>query len=297
MHTWKQLTGPMRLPFLILTPASVALGWAAAVWTHGGADLRLLLIVLIGALAAHISVNAFNEYFDFKSGLDAATQRTPFSGGSGVLPAQPELAMPTLGIALTALALVLISGGYFLVVRGIGLLPIGLIGVLIILLYTPWINRWPLPCLIAPGLGFGPLMVVGTYYVLTGEYSLTAFAVSAVPFFLVNGLLLLNQFPDVDADRRAGRRNFPILIGRETSSLIYGGLLLLAFVSLVAAVQIGLVPRAGLAGLLGAIIAVPAFIGAYRHAVDTERLIPYMALNVATTIVTPLLISVGLLLA
>lgn len=297
MHALKQLTGPMRLPFLILTPTSVALGWSAAIWTQGGADIRLLVAILIGALAAHVSVNAFNEYYDFKSGLDAETQRTPFSGGSGTLPAQPELAMPTLGLALTALGVVLISGGYFLISRGIGLLPIGLIGVSIILLYTPWINRRPLWCLIAPGLGFGPLMVMGTYYVLTGQYSMTAFAASAVPFFLVNALLLLNQFPDVDADRRAGRRNLPILIGRQASSLIYGGLLLLAFVSLAAAVRIGLLPPAGLVGLLGAAIALPAFIGAYRYARDTHRLIPYMALNAAAAIVSPLLISAALLVA
>lgn len=294
---WRQLTGTLRLPFLILTPSSVALGWGAALWTHGNVDPVLLSLVLIGALAAHISVNTFNEYFDFKSGLDATTRRTPFSGGSGVLPAQPALARPTLAIAWTSLALVVVLGGYFLVVRGPGLLPVGLIGVLVILLYTPRINRWPLLCLFAPGLGFGPLMVLGTYYVLTGTYSSTAFALSAVPFFLVSGLLLLNQFPDVEADRGAGRRNFPIIIGRQASSLLYGGLLVLAFASLIAAVQFELLPRASLVGLLGALVAAAAFLGAYRFATDIERLIPYMALNAVAAIITPLLIAGGLLAA
>jgi len=86
------LLGPMRLPFLILTPACVLLGIGAAFYQSGRVDLLQVVIVLIGALAAHISVNALNEYFDFRSGLDLRTQRTPFSGGSGTLAAQPAMA-------------------------------------------------------------------------------------------------------------------------------------------------------------------------------------------------------------
>lgn len=70
--------GPMRPNFLILTPACVFLGIATAFWS--GATLNALYIVLIlaGALMAHISVNALNEYHDFKSGLDLVTEATPF---------------------------------------------------------------------------------------------------------------------------------------------------------------------------------------------------------------------------
>ena len=49
-----------------------------------------LMLVLIGAVSAHISVNTFNEYFDFLSGLDAKTVKTPFSGGSGALVENPN---------------------------------------------------------------------------------------------------------------------------------------------------------------------------------------------------------------
>ena len=79
----KTILGPMRLPFLILTPACVFLGVATAYRTNGSVDLFNVLLALLGALAAHISVNSFNEYSDFKSGLDEKTSRTPFSGGSG----------------------------------------------------------------------------------------------------------------------------------------------------------------------------------------------------------------------
>ena len=90
--------GPLRLPFVVLTPCCVAVGVATAYRSAGALDPAWAIWVLLGAIASHVSVNAFNEYFDFRSGLDGTTQRTPFSGGSGTLPAHPELAMTTLVI-------------------------------------------------------------------------------------------------------------------------------------------------------------------------------------------------------
>ena len=54
--------GPMRLPFLVLPPACVALGAATAAWSGSEINLFYLLIALIGAVSAHISVNALNEH-------------------------------------------------------------------------------------------------------------------------------------------------------------------------------------------------------------------------------------------
>jgi 1,4-dihydroxy-2-naphthoate polyprenyltransferase len=297
MSHWKHLLGPLRLPFLILTPACIVLGAALAYQVDGGVDVHLFLMVLLGAVSAHISVNAFNEYADFRSGLDALTLRTPFSGGSGVLPAQPALAPATLAIAVAALLFTIAIGGYFLTIRGLGLLPLGIVGVVVVLTYTPWINRNPWLCLLAPGLGFGPLMVMGTVFVLSGRYSSAVFAASMVPFFLVNGLLLLNQFPDVEADRRVGRRNLPILFGRRVASRVYALLVLLAFASLVMAVVADLLPRASLIGLLGLVVAVPLVRGVYRNADHIGALLPYMALNVALTVITPVLVAAGVWLA
>ena len=65
----KDLMGPTRLPFLILTPACVVLGWGTAHWCQGHINVFHLVLALIGATCAHISVNAFNEYFDFKTAL------------------------------------------------------------------------------------------------------------------------------------------------------------------------------------------------------------------------------------
>jgi len=287
----------MRLPFLVLPPVCVLLGAGAAVWTHGTINLFHLLLALVGATAAHVSVNALNEYFDFRSGLDLRTQRTPFSGGSGTLPARPDLARTALAIGLGTMAIAAAIGVYFMSVRGLGLLPLGLAGLLLILIYTPLLTRAPLLCLFAPGLGFGVLMVMGTAFVLTGVYTWTAFVASLVPTFLVSDLLLLNQFPDVEADQSIGRRHYPITLGRRASAWIYDAFLLLAFLSIIVGVVAGALPAAALLALLALVIAVRVAIGAIRYAEDLPGLLPYLGQNVILQIVTPLLLAIGLFIA
>ena len=292
----KYMLGPMRLPFLLLTPACVALGFGTALWTQGYVSAFQVTMVLVGAVAAHISVNAFNEYFDFKSGLDFHTRRTPFSGGSGTLPANPHMAKHALAIATATFGVVVAIGFYFLIVRGPALLPIGALGLFLLIFYTPWIAHHPFFCLVAPGLGFGPFMVIGTHVALTGSYSWTALVASLIPFFLVSNLLLLNQFPDVEADRNVGRRHLPIVIGRRASSLLYVGFLVMAYLVLIGGVYNQYLPKASLIGLATAALAVPVSIGAYRYADNIAKLIPSMGLNVAINIFTPVLVSIGLII-
>jgi 1,4-dihydroxy-2-naphthoate polyprenyltransferase len=296
MKSLKLLLGPMRVPFLILTPACVLLGLGTAIWTIGHVNWLHFALVLVGAVCAHISVNAFNEYFDFKSGLDARTQRTPFSGGSGTLQVRADMARPALVTAWMAFAVTALTGVYFVFLHGPAILPLGILGLFLLYAYTPWLTRNPFLCLVAPGLGFGPLMVMSVHFALTGAYSWTAFAASLVPFFLVSDLLLLNQFPDVEADRSVGRRHFPILIGRKTSSLIYGTFLLAAYLTIILGVAFELLPAISLIGLLGAVIAIPAGINAFRYSEDINRLIPSLGLNVLLNLATPVLVGIGLLI-
>lgn len=286
----------MRVPFLILTPACVLLGVGSAIWTSDEVRPLFAVFAFIGALSAHISVNSLNEYFDFKSGLDFRTKRTPFSGGSGILPERPHMARHALAIGLVTFALTGIVGIYFVFLWGWLLLPLGLIGLFVIFFYTIWFTHNPLLCLIAPGLGFGTLMVMGTDFVLTGSYSYTAFVASLVPFFLVCNLLLLNQFPDVEPDQSVGRKHLPITIGVRRSSLIYGTFLFLTYISIIAGVQLHCLPRFSLMGLSTIVIAIPACAGAYRHGENIKRLTPYLGLNVIIVIVTPLLVATGLFL-
>jgi len=291
-----ELSATARPNFLLLTPVCVFLGAAAARYADPGAGTALALaLILAGALLAHISVNMLNEYEDFRSGLDSITRRTPFSGGSGTLPGNPRLAGHTLAAGVIALVGTMGIGLYFTLQLGLALVPLGALGVLVVATYSTHIVRAPLACLVAPGLGFGLLMVTGTALALTGHYSGTTAAASLLPFFLVSNLLLLNQFPDVEADRRVGRRHLPIVLGRRRSGLVYGAMLAATYATIVAAVLVGQFPPPALLGLITLIPAVPVSVGVYRHADEIEALTPLLRLNVLITLATPVLVGVGFL--
>lgn len=297
----RSVIGVTRPPFLILAPVCVSVGIAAAVASGLAVDWAAAAVALAGALAAHVSVNALNEYGDFRSGLDFRTKRTAFSGGSGTLVTHPQLAPQARLIGLLALA-VAVAAGILLVWRsGWGLLPLGLLGLGLIYFYTDAIYRNRYLCLIAPGLGFGPLMVLGTHYAVTGGLSPAALAASLVPFFLVSNLLLLNQFPDVDADRSVGRDSFPVARGWGFSLGIYGLFAALAYLSILAGMASGLLPLATGVAVFPAAAALHVYRGvrglvAGGAAVAVE-LTPFLALNVAVTLVTPALVALGLAMA
>jgi len=283
-----------RPSFLLLTPICVGLGLALAMFTATPIDYKLLLLVLIGALCAHISVNTLNEYFDFKSGLDLQTIKTAFSGGSGALPQNPELAWLTLAIGLGCLLCTVLVGGYFINSLGGTIIPIGLLGVVVILTYTQWLNRNPILCLISAGLGFGFLMVVGTYVVLAGGYYTLAFWVALVPFLLVNNLLLLNQYPDIQADQAVGRRTFPIVFGITVSNAVYALFTLLAYGTVLMLVQQELLPRLSLIALLPMPLGIFSLVGAVKYGEHIHQAPQYMAANVVVALLTPLLLAVSL---
>jgi 1,4-dihydroxy-2-naphthoate octaprenyltransferase len=287
----KELAGIIRLPFLLLAPVCVFLAAGLAFSMTGEIDWGLLSLILFAAISAHIGVNALNEYQDFHSGLDLQTERTPFSGGSGTLPENPHLAPLALKISIVAIVLTVMSGLILIYLQGTELLLPGLAGLALIVLYTKVINRYPILCLLSPGLGFGILMVGGSYFALTGSYNKEVFLVSLIPFFLVNNLLLLNQFPDVSADREAGRRHLLTQHGFKSGSLVYLLFLLLAALTLIASVYLGILPLYSLSGLLLIAIGVPVYRAAYNTGSDVAPLIPYMGANVGMVLLIPVLLG------
>ncbi|WP_373188308.1 prenyltransferase [Halopseudomonas sp.] len=294
--TLKAVLKSMRLPFLMLTPACVLLGVATAVVGSEAVIWSNLWLALLGALAAHIAVNTLNEYQDFRSGLDAITSRTAFSGGSGALVNWPDAALAVRRAAGLSLAVVVLIGIYFVAQYGAAILPIGLLGVAIILLYTGWVNRRPWLCLVTPGIAFGPLMVMGTHFVLTGQYSLLAAGVSLVPFFLANNLLLLNQYPDVDADRQVGRRHLPIVYGLGFAARVYGAMVVASVLVVLVGVFSGALPTLCLLTLLTAAAGGAAWMGARRHGDQMEKLKPYLGWNVVAAVGTPVMLAITLML-
>ena len=294
MKNWKPLLGTMRLPFVILAPACVLVGLGTAYWQTGHINWFYSVLALIAGISAHISVNAFNEYFDFKTDLDARTQKTPFSGGSGTLQAHPELANGALVISWVTLAISALIGLYFASVWGWWVILFGIVGLILLYGYTAWMVYQPALCLIAPGLGFGPLMVLSTHFALTGTFTWQALIASLVPFFLVSNLLLLNQFPDVEADRSIGRRHYPILLGRTVSGYIYIGFLIATYLVIAMGVFFGLLPRFSLLAMLTVILAVQVIRNVLANSENVPALIPSLGQNVIINLLTPVLLAIGL---
>lgn len=284
-----------RLPFLLLT---VSCGWLAValviVVAGKPVDPVVVLPTLLGAVCAHLCVNLLNEYQDYSSGLDLATERTAFSGGSGALPAAPEMAVTVLVVALIMAALTMLAGAWLLWQTGPSLLPIGMLGLLIIFCYTDLLNRQPIACLVAPGLGIW-LIVTGTSVALTGSYNESIMLVALVPFLLTNNLLLLNQFPDMAADKRVGRRHLPIAFGVHVASQVYILNAILAFLLLIALVHTGHVLPGALLALVMLPVAVMAWQGARKHGESLGAHPIYLASNVLVAVATPAIIGAAIL--
>jgi 1,4-dihydroxy-2-naphthoate octaprenyltransferase len=286
-----------RPAFLLITPVHVFLAWAAAVDAHRIVALQDVVLVLLAALAAHISVNVLNEYSDFHTGVDAHTQRTPFSGGSGALQRFPESANVVRYFAWGALALVVVLGFYFVAVRGDWpLLLLGILGLAIVWNYTPRLNHHPWLCLIAPGLGIGVVMVWGSELALSGNLSHAGMVAGLVSFFLVNNLLLLNQLPDVAADQRAGRRTFPIVYGAQRSiqmAAVFFGLLIAVILT---GICNDVLPRLSWISLLPLLWLPVLLHGLVQHAAQPRQLVTYLGLNVILTLSVPILLGIAFLL-
>ena len=280
---------------MLLTPCCLSVAVAFAIFESIDIDPVNLALIFLGALAAHISVNMLNEYHDYRTGLDLQTQRTAFSGGSGTLPASPELAESVFFCGLLCLVFTALIGLYFLWAIGWGLLPVGLSGMLLVYFYSSQITRRPLLCLLAPGLGFGPFMILGAYYILNCHYSFAVLMTSFIMLFVASNLLLLNQFPDLEPDRAAGRLHLPILVGRKNAALVYVLFLVMAYVLLLLSVYLKLLPIYSLLGMFTLFLGIPAAIFVLRFYDNMARLMPALALNVALTLSLPVLISIGLI--
>jgi 1,4-dihydroxy-2-naphthoate octaprenyltransferase len=290
-----QVIGTFRLPFLILTPACLLLALAIAIHSSLQVAGSHFALVLCGALAAHISVNALNEYFDFRSGLDACTERTPFSGGSGTLVSKPDLAPLTLRIGIVTLLIVIACGAYFIQLHGPTLLlPIGGVGVLLITLYTTWIVRQPLLCLIAAGSGFGLVMIVGSVVALTGQLPPATMWAAIAIFFAINNLLLLNQLPDIDADRNTGRRTLPIVVGTRGSALVYALFSALAAATIGGGIWLQQLPLLCALAFIPLMATISITLGVIKHGQNIPMLTPYLAANVAVSVTLPLTLAAGL---
>lgn len=286
--------GVARANFLALPVTLVAVGAAAAAF-DGAFDWLRTTLALVGLLAAHVAVNVLNEVSDHRTGIDLETRRTPFTGGSGTLQSGDLSPFQARRLAAVALAVAAAVGLWFLARIGWPLVPFLVLGALAVLFYTDLLARTYLGEVFA-GLGLGSLPVAATALVQNGELGSAALAASLPAFFMTFNLLLLNEFPDEEADRKGGRRSLVLLLGRPAAAKLYVLMALATPGVIVAGVALGALHPLCLVACLPTLLLAPAFRWALR---SPEEPVPVPALgsNVLWNLVTNLFLAVTLTVA
>lgn len=296
LHLWIKETRPQ---FLSLSVVLTFLGTSIA-WHQGSVHLGYALLAGFGLMLTHGSVNAINDYFDYKSGIDLDVERTPFSGGSGLVPEGKLPLNQALWVGTVTSLAALMIGIFFIAVKGWLLLPLLIVAALCLALYTPVILRTPWPEW-SPGLGLGILPILGFNFVQAGRYDWKVLVASIPSGILVHNLLLLNEFPDVEADRKGGRKTTPVLFGLAASArffrlstiAVYGWIIGCVLATLIIGSVV--MPVYCLIVLLALPWAVKAIRGSKEYH-DRSRLVPAMGDNVTFILFTHVLLGVGYIL-
>ncbi len=264
---------------VILLP--VLLGTALAFEEGVPLSVPRLLLALAGAFAAHLGANTLNDVHDFLTGADpgAETRDSRDFGGSDVLTRgwmSPSAAHRTAwlffalaggcGAALTFLAgwpvAALAAGGLFLAwayvappvrygYRGRGLGEAGIF------------------------LAFGPIPVLGGWYVQAETIALRPALASLPLAFLTTAILFNHHFTHVEGDRKAGKMSPVVVLGKPRALLVSKAVLAAAFLSVAGLVAGGVLPWPALAALLAA----PLAAGLFRDVRPDSPVERFMALT------------------
>jgi len=284
-----------RPQFLTLSVALILHGSALAYW-QGSFDWLRFILALVALVLMQAAVNVLNDWHDYKTGIDLQVNRTPFSGGSGLLPAGTVSTRGALVLGIGTLSVGFGIGLYLVSVTGWPLLVIGAIGAFTIVAYTPVLSRMWIGEIMA-GIGAGYLPIVGVFYVMTESLAPPVWIAALPAFFLTYNLLLLNEFPDVEADRAGGRHHMVTTLGKSRAAVLYTVLEITVYIAIVLGVLVGGLTPWALLGLGGLVLAIKAIKGALKDHDDFERLIPAQGANVMAVLLTNVLLGVGYLVA
>lgn len=222
----------IRAPFLAATVVPVLLGAAVAAW-QGVFDAEWFALGLLGALLVHVGTNTANDWFDHRSGADTAEPRQGAYGGRRTI--QRGLVSPRIvaAVSIVSFALAIGLGLWMTLARGWGILALGVVGVALGLFYTLPAVRLRARGLgeVAVALGFGPVLVLGAYYLQAQRFDVAPLMASLPLAALVAAVLVLNR-----ADARSA----------------HAALVATAFALLVAGVAVGVLPLPTLAALAAA---------------------------------------------
>jgi 1,4-dihydroxy-2-naphthoate octaprenyltransferase len=159
-------------------------------------------------------------------------------------------------------------------------------------------TRWPEW---SPGLGLGILPILGFYFVQTGQYDWVVLIASIPSGILVHNLLLLNEFPDVEADRKGGRKTIPVVFGMEAAGKFFRIATISVYIWIVGCVLATVIsgsvvmPVYCLIVLLTLPLAIKAMQGSKEYK-DMSKLVPALRSNVMFILVTQLLLGLGYIL-
>jgi 1,4-dihydroxy-2-naphthoate octaprenyltransferase len=198
--------------------------------------------------------------------------------------------------ATICLLVAMVIGFYFVMVKGWLLFPLLLVAGFSAYFYNVYLSKWFMGEIFA-GLSFGPLLVLGSYYVQTGRYSWETLFASLAPGILTSNLLFLNEFPDWEADRKGGRRHFVISLGKKDASYLFVALLTASYLCIIAGVLTKMMPVVTLIGLGTIGFGWKAAKGALKYYNNTEKLVPIMGANVITILGTQALLAIGYVIA
>jgi 1,4-dihydroxy-2-naphthoate polyprenyltransferase len=297
LFAWLVVT---RAPFLTATLVPILAG---AAWVSARSLVQpfpwvMFGLILVGGFALHISANTFNDYFDWRSGTDKVNNAyfMPYSGGSRSIELGLISERRLLLVAWIALAIAALAGLPFLLTRGPALLIFGLVGAFSAYYYT----APPLRLAARKGLGelvvglnFGPLMVAGTVFALTGSLSWLDFFVGLPIGLFTTAILWINQFPDMEADALTGKTNLVVLLGRRRARWGYLLLMMAAFGSALLGVLLGYLPPTSLLMLAGLPMAAYTTLLLFRH-YGERSLIKANSNTILLHLVSGLLLAVGL---
>ncbi|MBL8957464.1 MAG: 1,4-dihydroxy-2-naphthoate polyprenyltransferase [Myxococcaceae bacterium] len=212
-----------------LTAAAVPVAVGSACAARAGHfEPVTALAALAGAFFIQVGTNLTNDYYDFVKGADDADRLGPKRVTQSGLIA-PKV---VLSAALISFALAAVCGIHLIQVGGWPVLAIGVASVAAGYMYT----GGPYP-LAYHGLGdpfvfvfFGPVAVVGTYWVQVGRVDLLPVLASVPVGLLGTALLVVNNLRDIPTDTRAGKRTLAVKLGERFTRVQYAALLVISFV-------------------------------------------------------------------
>jgi 1,4-dihydroxy-2-naphthoate polyprenyltransferase len=284
----------IRIRFLLASVIAVSNGLAIAYWKYATLDPLHAVLTYIGVVFLHASVDLLNDYWDYKRGIDSATKRTKFSGGTGVLP--ENLLRPRTVYIAGILFLILGAsiGAYFVAIRGITIAVILSFAVIAIYFYSTRI--------VNAGLGElfvaikGAMIVLGTLYVQNAVLEAAALYGGAIVGILSATVLFINSFPDYEADRSKGRRTLVIVLGRKTASTTFPIFIIAAYALIAGGIFLGFTKIYSLITLASIPFAIKSILLLRKDPESIEKIVPAMASAVTYSRITGFLLAFSFIL-